>query len=157
MIPTFGASLFNVWLDALRLLDNDMTQQKHFPQIMRTQTWQMKQLQTQLASWAELRHDTILYAKQSYTAFAVCEYPTGYVEPYPHLYAKVKDFAKETVRLLEKIEFSSPNAQKYGELGLMQMRQLAFLNTMTGHLSQLEKLAQKELMAQPFTSQSNYF
>ena len=27
-----------------------------------------KQLQTQLGSWAELRHDTILYAKQSYTA-----------------------------------------------------------------------------------------
>ncbi len=150
-------NLYNIWLDALRILDDDMTQQKHFPQIMRTQTWQMKQLQTQLASWAELRHDTILYAKQSYTAFAVCEYPTGYVEPYPHLYAKVKDFAKETVRLLEKIDFSSPNAQKYGELGLMKMRQLAFLNTMTGHLGQLEKLAQKELMAQPFTSEEQLF
>src|SRR5262249_38856510 len=33
-----------------------------------THAWQMKQLQAQHASWAELRHDTPLYAKQSYTS-----------------------------------------------------------------------------------------
>ena len=40
-------------------------------------------LNTQLASWAELRHDTILYAKQSYTGGVTCEFPDAYVDPYP--------------------------------------------------------------------------
>jgi hypothetical protein len=32
---------------------------------MDRKAWAAKTLQTQLASWAQLRHDTILYAKQS--------------------------------------------------------------------------------------------
>ena len=34
---------------------------------MQTTAWQDKELNITLASWAELRHDTILYVKQSYT------------------------------------------------------------------------------------------
>jgi len=37
----------------------------------------MKTLNTQLASWTELRHDTVLYAKQPYTASVLCSYPDG--------------------------------------------------------------------------------
>jgi hypothetical protein len=44
-------------------------------------TWQRKQLQTQLASWSQLRRDTVLYSKQSFTAVPGCEYPSGYVGP----------------------------------------------------------------------------
>src|SRR5690606_11387514 len=60
-------TLYNSWLGALRTLD-EVDESPHFPQVMRQPAWQHKQLQTQLAAWAELRHDTILYAKQSYTA-----------------------------------------------------------------------------------------
>ncbi len=62
---------------------------------------------TALASWAELRHDTILYVKQSYTwatgvaitgaAPLEAKY-YGYVEPNPELYAR----AKFAVELLKK-------------------------------------------------------
>ena len=45
------------------------------------------------ASWAELRHDTLLYAKQSYSAAAGCEYPDAYVDPYPAFYGKLEAFA----------------------------------------------------------------
>lgn len=41
------------------------------PAFMETTAWQDKELTTALASWAELRHDTILYAKQSYTLKAI--------------------------------------------------------------------------------------
>ena len=41
----------------------------------------MKTLTTQLASWTHLRHDTLLYVKQSYSARTACVYPAGYVEP----------------------------------------------------------------------------
>jgi hypothetical protein len=89
------ANLYNIWLDALRTLDADLTSEPRSPEAMRTEAWQRKQLQTQLASWSELRHNTVLYAKQSYTSGAMCEYPTGYVEPYPETYARVKVFAEE--------------------------------------------------------------
>ena len=44
-------------------------------------------MNAQLASWAELRHDTLLYAKQSYTAVPVCDFPDAYVDPYPEAWA----------------------------------------------------------------------
>ena len=36
------------------------------PGVARTEAWGRRLLNTQLASWAQLRHDTILYAKQVY-------------------------------------------------------------------------------------------
>ena len=35
-----------------------------YPPFMQTQAWTRKDLQTALGSWTELKHDTILYAKQ---------------------------------------------------------------------------------------------
>ncbi|MFO0824236.1 MAG: DUF3160 domain-containing protein [Gemmataceae bacterium] len=102
------SNLYVLWLDCLRTLHSDMSQEKRFPEAMKSKTWQLKQLQTQLGSWAELRHDTILYAKQSYTARPSCEYPAGYVEPYPEFYAKVKFFAEEAGRLFAAAEFPLP-------------------------------------------------
>lgn len=75
----WGETLYNRWLDALRTLHAPPAE-GHFPEVMRSEPWRRKQLQTQLASWAELRHDTILYAKQSYTGGVACEYPAGFVE-----------------------------------------------------------------------------
>ena len=39
-----------------------------YPTFMRSEAWLDKQLNAALGSWAELRHDTILYAKQSVVA-----------------------------------------------------------------------------------------
>ncbi|MBI5535942.1 MAG: DUF3160 domain-containing protein [Deltaproteobacteria bacterium] len=91
-------SVYNRWLDAMRVIDDVPANQGRFPDVMTTRAWQRKQLQTQLASWAELRHDTILYAKQSYTALT-CEYPAGYVEPYPLFFTRVAEVAREQARL----------------------------------------------------------
>lgn len=85
-------SLYTRWLGALRSLspqDNSA-----LPSIAKTPAWQTRMLSTQLASWAELRHDTILYVKQSYTAGAVCEFPDAYVDPYPEFYAKLGGLAE---------------------------------------------------------------
>jgi hypothetical protein len=68
------------WLASLRELSAPTIESK-YPEAMRTRAWAMKTLNTQLASWSQLRHDTILYAKQSYTGGDTCLYPTGFVEP----------------------------------------------------------------------------
>ncbi len=71
-----------------------------YPPFMLNQAWIDKDLATALGSWAELRHDTILYAKQSY-AFetSIPEGPhlvKGYVEPNPEFYARLASLAKFT-------------------------------------------------------------
>ena len=53
-----------------------------------------QELLTTLGSWAELRHDTILYAKQSYTPVPSSIPPqpkpvVGYVEPVPQFYVRM--------------------------------------------------------------------
>ncbi|MDX9893178.1 MAG: DUF3160 domain-containing protein [Patescibacteria group bacterium] len=60
-----------------------------YPYFMQTQAWQQKNLGTVLGSFTELKHDTLLYAKQSYAELGAgmpedLELPPvvkGYVEP----------------------------------------------------------------------------
>jgi hypothetical protein len=85
--PYWSHNLYTNWLDALRDLSVPLTNK--VPAVMQSANWQMKQMNTQLASWAQLRHNTLLYAKQSYTGTSVCFYPDGYVEPYPQFYRTI--------------------------------------------------------------------
>jgi hypothetical protein len=151
------ANLYNLWLDSLRTLHADMKEEKHFPEALRTRAWQLKQLQTQLGSWAELRHDTILYAKQSYTAFPFCEYPAGYVEPYPEFYARVKYFAEEASRRFLAADYTIKNANRAAQLKGIKQQQVTFFKKMAETMDRLEKLARKELKAEPFTDQEKAF
>lgn len=70
-----------------------------YPTFMRTEAWEDKQLNTALASWTELRHDTILYAKQEYFTGPPQVPPEekhvqGYVEPVPEFYARMLALTK---------------------------------------------------------------
>ncbi len=142
-------NLYNVWLDSLRTLTTEQASGAHVPEAMRTEAWQRKLLQTQLASWSQLRHDNVLYAKESYTSAFMCEYPTGYVEPYPDTYARIKYFAEEAARRIEAADFSLA-AHDYGDI---QRRQVEFLRKMSQTLGRLEVLARKELAAEQFTAE----
>ena len=76
-----------------------------YPEALRTRAWALKALNTQLASWTQLRHDTVLYAKQSYTGVPLCEYPAGYVEPVPRFWARLERLAGHAATLLEKTSY----------------------------------------------------
>jgi hypothetical protein len=97
-------SLYTGWLGALRTLSSRAgggepgtaasTDAPGLPAVARTEGWARRLLNTQLGSWAQLRHDTILYAKQSYTVGTECEFPDAYVEPYPELFHALARFAE---------------------------------------------------------------
>jgi hypothetical protein len=75
---------------------------------MTTPAWQDKQLNTSLGSWSQLRHDTILYAKQSGTAetdepMPPKDYP-GYVEPVPEFYARLLALTRLTNEVLSEMD-----------------------------------------------------
>jgi len=82
-------NLYYLWIYSLLPLLSDPGD--GYPYFMQSDAWVDKQLSTALASWAELRHDTILYTKQSYT-YTLATMPSivrGYVEPVPTLYARL--------------------------------------------------------------------
>jgi hypothetical protein len=84
---------------------------------MRNDAWLDKSLSTALASWSELRHDTILYAKQSVTS--ECgdgeeppPPPKGYVEPNPHLYSRLIWLNDATRKGLKERGLSTPELDR---------------------------------------------
>jgi hypothetical protein len=88
----WNRNLYWSWLYTLKPLLTEFGD--GYPTFMQTKAWQEKELQTALASWTELRHDTILYAKQSYTPPLKGMLPepkpvVGYVEPVPEFYARL--------------------------------------------------------------------
>ena len=68
---TWSASLYAAWLDALRPLAEEKGE--GWPQYMQSEAWAKKDLATMLGSWAELKHDTALYAKQVYAEMGGAE------------------------------------------------------------------------------------
>ena len=95
----WNRNLYWAWLYALQPLLKDFSD--GYPAFMQSGAWQDRELQAALASWAELRHDTILYAKQSYTptlsaAPAPPELVNGYVEPVPEFYARMQALTSMT-------------------------------------------------------------
>ena len=64
-----------------------------FPAFMQTPAWRYKEINSMLSSWAELKHDTILYAKMP-EGLGGGGPPTSapapaYVEPNPNLYYRL--------------------------------------------------------------------
>src|SRR5262249_45049780 len=76
-----------------------------YPESVRTAAWAMKATTTQLASWTQLRHDTILYAKPSYTSGDSCFYPAGFVEPVPNFWKRFEQMVLSTKNFVEKTPF----------------------------------------------------
>src|SRR5262249_37663869 len=97
-------NIYMSWLAGLRELSLP-TADWEYPESMRTRAWAMKTLNTQLASWAQLRHDTILYAKQSYTGADGCIYPTGFVEPRVEFWQRLRGAASRTPHLLASLVY----------------------------------------------------
>ncbi|WP_298312429.1 DUF3160 domain-containing protein [uncultured Aquimarina sp.] len=80
----WDATLYTKWIQSLLELQkpNDS-----YPYFMQTTEWDKKNLNASLASWAELKHDSILYAEQPMAAECgsgeevPSPYTVGYVEP----------------------------------------------------------------------------
>lgn len=102
----WNRNLYWSWLYALKPLLEEYGE--GYPTFMQTEAWQDKELNTALASWTQLRHDTILYAKQSYTPRLAMAPPppkplVGYIEPVPEFYARMLDLTRMTRQGLSQL------------------------------------------------------
>jgi hypothetical protein len=107
-----------------------------------------------LASWAQLRHDNLLYVKQSFTTVMIaCEYPAGYVEPYPAFYAALQAYAQAGQRALASLAVD-PHAEM---AQAARQNGLDYFSRVDAVAEQLHTLAEKELADQPFTAEEEAF
>ncbi|MBU7012934.1 MAG: DUF3160 domain-containing protein [Theionarchaea archaeon] len=136
-------NLYWTWLYCLLPLLEE--KDAHYPPFMQSAAWTDKELNTALGSWTELRHDTILYAKQSYTLEATAmppqpELTKGYVEPNPYVYARLASLARMMREGLEQRTLLLP---EYSEK----------LETLENLLLQLKIISEKELSGQSLTEE----
>jgi hypothetical protein len=114
-----------------------------YPSFMLNDAWLDKELSSALASWAELRHDTILYAKQSVTAECgdggeeeLPPPPKGYVEPTPEVYHRMLWLTQATREGLRARDLlTQPLGESFGR--------------MEDLLTFLERVSLKELANEP--------
>jgi hypothetical protein len=96
-------NLYWGWLYQLRPLLDEKS--NGYPTFMQNSAWARKDLNTFLGSWSELKHDTILYAKQVYAELGAGgpeeKDDRGYVEPNPYVYARLASLLKMTSEGLE--------------------------------------------------------
>ncbi len=132
------------WLFALKKLVEPAPE--GYPVWMHTFAWKAKQLNAALASWTQLRHDTILYVKQSYTpAVAGTSGPpelvfAGYVEPVPEFYHRLAFLSRFTRSGLTSFDLLPPNISE----AMVEME---------GLLGQLTAISIKELTDEEFTQE----
>ncbi len=92
------ASLYASWLYTLRPLLEERGE--GYPLYMQSEEWTKKNLETFAGSYAELKHDTILYAKQTMAEMGGGDMETyddrGYVDPQPVIYSRFINLAVQT-------------------------------------------------------------
>lgn len=135
----WNKNLYWSWLYSLKALLKEPG--AGYPTFMQTGAWHDRTLTAALASWAELRHDTILYAKQSYTmGMTTSVGPTrppekpvvGYVEPVPEFYNRLLALTRMTTKGLD-------------EMGVLDSSSKSRLTALEAILQRLVDLSGKEL------------
>ena len=100
----------NRWVDALAEMNKPVAGAPYF---MLTPQWEKKNLNTALASWAELKHDAILYAKQPMGAECGSGGPPdpivkGYVEPNIPFWKKAVELVSQIERVFKQYKLNTP-------------------------------------------------
>jgi hypothetical protein len=138
-------TLFWNWLYSLMPFLYEKTD--GFPPFMQNPAWTDKELSTSLGSWTELRHNTILYAKQSVSPIGNAWWAPvvyGYVEPNPYAYA----------RLASLTEFMRTGLDNLGllysdfEWRILLLKELLLV---------LKGIAEKELTNQVITADDQWY
>lgn len=142
----WSASLYAGWLNTLRPLLTPKGE--GWPMFMRGEEWLKKDLECFAGSFAELKHDTILYSKQVLAEMGggMEEEPDdrGYVEPEPLVYARFADLA----------DLTSQGLKGYGMLDSADWENLSRLSYMA---QMLLEISEKELQDEVLTDEEYEF
>jgi len=171
----WDSSIYFMWLKTLRSLsipsdtitssaeafqDGKTAPSSLLPQVALTAAWQDRVLNTQCASWTQLRHDTILYVKQSYCGGGECEYPSGYVDPNVAFWRQFFHMAESTTQIIQNltipyIEKKIPikgNRYYTTNNSYLKGNIVSFYQTFAEVVEKLATICEKQANNQPLTS-----
>lgn len=141
----WSKDLYKGWLWCIKSSASRFADMEGMPGFMRSEKWTDKNIHTALGSYAELKHDSILYMKQ-----AVAEMgggpefiPYNYVEPNVEVYAKLKwlaQYTKEHLNIRGMLNEPSSNV----------------LDSMIEAYDTLMTVSVKELTNEAVTEEENY-
>jgi hypothetical protein len=143
----WAATVYDAWLYALQPMWQPLG--GAYPDFMRSSAWETKDLQTGLGSYTELKHDTILYTKQSFAVegdFQPVDYPEPrhWVEPNPVAFqrmASVVGLLEDGLTQRELLPTDSDNAE--------------LIEAVDSYLRRLAGLAADELEGEPISAEDN--
>lgn len=138
------SNIYTGWLFTLNQIGE--TKGEGYPFFMKNDAWMNKSLTTALGSWAELRHDTILYGKLSGAECGGGEEPPqimAYVEPDPEFFNRLC-WLTETTR------------DGLAERGMLSTQMEYKTETMLNLLGFLKNCAVKELSGEELSAEERY-
>ncbi len=146
----WNRNLYWSWLYALKTLTSERT--KGYQTYQQTPSWLDRQLNTALASWAALRHNTILYAKQSYTPLfvGITSYtpppppPKGLLEPLPEFYKNILTTSKMAYEGLKDLDVLTQSSERR-------------LSSLTEILERLYQICKKQVENTTISEEDNRF
>ena len=132
--PGWSNSLYAGWLNTLQPLLS--VKGAGYPSFMQGQLWATHSLESYCGSFTELKHDTVLYAKQMMAERGGGDLPDvddrGYVEPECAVYANLSSLVEQT-------------AQGLGGFGLLSTADAVNLSRLKELADRLRVIAEKEL------------
>ncbi len=139
----WGGTVYDAWLHALEPMW--LPHGEAFPDFMRTPEWTAKDHQSGFGSYAELKHDTILFAKQAVAEGGDLlpeEAPRNWVEPDPVAFGRLD----AALRLMW---------QGLEDRGLLTREQARLLHDADGLFEFLGRIAVDELAGEPISDRDN--
>ena len=143
----WSASLYAGWLHTLRPLLT--VKGEGYPMFMQSEEWLKKDLECFAGSFTELKHDTVLYAKQVMAEMGGGEDMEiidfrGYVEPEPEVYARFADLADATRQGLKTYNMLTADDEE----NLKRLSEMA---------ERLKEISNKELLDETLTDEEYRF
>lgn len=153
-------TIYAHWLQGLMVVGRTDLDER-LPRVLRTAAWHDHRLETMLASWAELRHDTVLVVEQS-EGFVGCQYPQGYVEPLPELYRQLDEAAAHLVALYEdhgRAKASGRRSERPERLSESYMARTvpAWGEHFRATMQRLARLSEQQLRGEPMSAKDLAF
>ena len=141
-VSSWSSSLYSSWIYTLMPLLE--TKGEGYPSFMTSRAWQLKNLETFAGSFTELKHDTVLYAKQVMAEMGGGPIDPvddrGYVEPEPEVYRRFRLLAQQT-------------AESLGSYGLIDTADRENLFRLAQLAQQLQTISEKELRDETLTDE----
>ena len=155
-----GSSLLADYLRCLEALLDEP--EPDAPAFLRGQAWQVKQLNTALGGWAQMRHAFVLQSKQAFSCLGLGAAPVGFVEPEPEFFSRLSRLARRARTLFDNAGALEPASQgneswfgRKPEFVASLFR--ALWKELETFCQRLEVLAHKQLRGVPFSPAEEEF